>query len=227
MNPLFWDRLINIFKWPIAVLTLLTLPAAILGFGNCVVGAFDESMTFFWVGFGCYVALWYSIFCKRIWGSWLSTLEHEFTHAIFAWLTFHRVTDFHTSWSKGGHIKYVGGEGNWLITISPYFFPLASLLFLTTYLVYPHLFQGYFHLVMGVVIGFQACSSWREVHRNQPDLKTVGWPFVFCFLPTSNLLVYSWFLGVLQGRTTSDIWGQFYVDVTAHFKYAYQQILVL
>ena len=75
----------------------------------------------FWVGFVGYIILYRYVFQTRIWGSWLPTFEHGL-HAIFAVATFHSVTDFHASY-KSGHIWYVGGEGNWLITIAPYIFP--------------------------------------------------------------------------------------------------------
>lgn len=227
MSPLIWDRSINLLKWPTAIFSLASLPAAVLCFGDQVAGAFTEQMALFWVGSCGYLVLWYAIFSKKMWGSWLPTFEHELIHAIFAWLTFHRVTDFHASWSKGGHIRYIGGEGNWLITIAPYFFPLASLLCLMTYIVNPTVFQGFFHIFMGVVVGFQGCSTWREVHRNQPDLKDVGWPFAFCFLPTANLLVYTWFLGVLQGQSTKAIWYKFYTLWKSHFDLLFQYALTI
>ena len=127
----------------------------------------------------------------------------------FAWLTLHRVTDFHASWEKGGHVRYVGGEGNWLITIAPYFFPFLPLLFALVHVFRPAVFHGFFYPSMGFVLGFQACSTWSELHSNQPDLKKVGWFFSACFLPTINLLTYTWFVSVLQGKEGGNIWGRF------------------
>lgn len=224
MNARFWDKLLTILKWPAALFSLFALPAAVLGLGAQIFSAFSQSMIWCWVGFAGYFVLWHTIFKRKMWGSWLPTFEHELAHAIFAWLTLHRVTDFHASWSKGGHIRYVGGKGNWLITIAPYFFPLFSLLVLGLYIFFPQLFGGYFQPIMGFVLGFQVCSTWGEIHREQVDLQQVGWPFVFCFLPTVNLLVYTWFLAVLQGETTAVVWGRFFEHFSSHVDLIYGMI---
>jgi hypothetical protein len=58
-------------------------------------------------------------------------MEHELTHAFFAWITLVPVVELRTSdvtmQSDDGGVRHVVHEwGNWLISISPYFFPTVS-----------------------------------------------------------------------------------------------------
>ena len=58
--------------------------------------------------------------------SWLYTLEHELTHALFAVLTLNRVTSL-SAQQGSGHLAYEG-PGNWLVSLAPYFFPAFCVL---------------------------------------------------------------------------------------------------
>ena len=68
-----------------------------------------------------YVVVWWCFF-RRSRFTLILTLEHEITHALFAIVTFHRVTGLRATAFRGGQVRFVG-EGNWLITVAPYFFP--------------------------------------------------------------------------------------------------------
>lgn len=63
-------------------------------------------------------------------------IDHELTHALFAWLTFVSVrgilaSDGSDAGAHEGRVGHVLLDGdNWLILIAPYFLPTASILVL-------------------------------------------------------------------------------------------------
>jgi hypothetical protein len=193
------DRIINLIKWPAALLSLLVVPTlAPLAWHN-VSSLLNMDWLWFWCGAGGYWLFWRTLFSSRLWGSWLPTLEHEITHAIFAWLTLHRVTEFRTRYSSGGHVVYVGGVGNWLITIAPYFFPTAIFAAMVCLELFPAIDMDPFWLVFGVICGFQAQSTLSETRSEQPDIIKTGRLFAVVFLPGANMLVYGGVAAWMQG----------------------------
>jgi len=200
------DRLINIMKWPVAASMLFLLPFLWTEIPPLLLKTVTSTFLPFWGGVFGYVILW-KVWFRRF-GSFLPTLEHELTHAIFAILTGHRVVGFAVRWNRGGHIRYIGGEGNWWITIAPYVFPLFLIISLPVLAIYitDDLVRG---VSLGVIFGFELISTWREIHRNQPDLKEVGWIFCFVFLPPALLTVYGSVLYFLSSDLSSlFLWHQ-------------------
>ena len=119
------DRLIGWLKWPGAVVALLVLPGsvgALLALLKRVLGLPVPIFPFLG-GIVVYILLWRFYRRRPIFGSFFSTFEHELTHAVFAWVTFHKVVGMRATWRRGGDVTIVG-RGNWLITIAPYFFPI-------------------------------------------------------------------------------------------------------
>ena len=184
---LWIDRFINLCKWPVMLFALCLMPFLIETLPDIVLKTIHVDFLPFWGGIVVYFILWRLFF--RYSGSFLPTLTHELTHVIFAVLTGHRVVDFKVRWSSGGHVAYVGGVGNWLITISPYVFPLLLIVAIPSVLIWikePEIKGG----VLGVVFAFELISTWRQIHSQQPDLIKVGWVFCFLFLPPALLTVY-------------------------------------
>ena len=129
--------------------------------------------------------------------SFFSTLEHEITHCIFAVITFNRVTGLRATLREGGRMTYEG-SGNWLVTISPYFFPTVTV---TLLLAMPLVnAQGTIamHLAIGASMAYHATSTWTETHHAQTDLRDAGFLFSICFLPTANLLSFSLIFATLR-----------------------------
>ena len=184
---LWIDRCINVCKWPVALFAICLMPFLIETLPGILLKTIHADFLPFWGGLLGYVILWRLFF--RYSGSFLPTLEHELIHVIFAVVTGHRIVDFKVRWSSGGHVAYVGGKGNWLITISPYIFPLLLLIALPCGLVWikePELRGG----LLGVIFAFELISTWRQIHSQQSDLIKVGWFFCFLFLPPVLLTVY-------------------------------------
>ena len=190
------DRIFQLFKWPVAIVSLGNLWFLILKDVELILKTLNGAHQNFWLGMVVYLLIYRFFFSARLFGSWLPTLIHECIHVLFAWLTLHRVTGFSVSWRKGGHVEYVGGEGNWLITISPYFFPLATILgILIEGALQPTVVQR--SLGMGALFGFELIYVWRQIHPQQTDFHTVGMLFVWMFLPGAVLFGYGILLSFL------------------------------
>ena len=207
------DRCINICKWPVAFLALFCLVPAIRCAARIIISIYENANQLgpFLLGLFGYLIFWQLIFRKRTTGSFFSTLEHECTHAIVALLTLHGVTGMRVTWNKGGHVRYTGGEGNWLITIAPYFIPTISIIAVAAAAFVPTQYAYQAQVLIGASVGFHLGSSYLETHDAQSDLIKVGYSFCCCFLPTANLLVYSFLLAFIwrQGEGVSSTLDQF------------------
>lgn len=196
------DRVVNWLKWPAAVLAVLLLPNSVQASLELVrkIVAEPKPVLPLLGGLGLYVFLWWRLFRRAIFGSFLPTLEHEVTHAVFALATLHKVTGLRATWRSGGHVSYQG-TGNWLITIAPYFFPTICLIILTTSMLLPTALLSPVGALMGATIGYHITSTFRETHAGQSDLKKVGWLFGLLFLPTANIISYGVLLSFCYGGT--------------------------
>lgn len=196
------DLVVNLLKWPIAVAALLLLPfsvSASLGLLKAVVSAPKPVLPLL-IGLIAYVVLWWRFLRRPIFGTFFSTLEHELTHALFAVVTFHKVTGLRATWRSGGHMTYQG-TGNWLITVAPYFFPTICLFILVASVLLPDSLHTVVGGLMGITIGYHITSTYRETHAGQSDLKKAGWPFCLLFLPTANIISYGVLLSYCHGDT--------------------------
>jgi hypothetical protein len=196
------DRVVNWLKWPVAVVAVVLLPNSVMASLDLLRRIVSEPRPVLPLlgGLVLYVVLWWCLFRRPIFGSFLSTLEHELTHALFALATFHKVTGLRASWRSGGHMTYQG-SGNWLITIAPYFFPTICLFLLAASVLLPQTLLDPIGVLMGATIAYHVTSTYRETHAGQSDLNQVGWLFCLLFLPTANLLSYGVLLSFCYGGT--------------------------
>ena len=203
------DLALATLKWPVALLAILILPFSAIAFWEALtkltvngIGPND-----FLMGVIVYFVAWLFFFRSRLVGSYLSTLEHELTHALFALLTLHRVKGLKVTGYNGGHVTYSGGMGNWLITISPYFVPTLAFMLLPV-----QAWMGpipLFEFILGLTTSYHITSTYLETHEAQTDLQKTGKFFAWCFLPSANLLsymyVFAWSGGGYDDATTSVI----------------------
>jgi hypothetical protein len=182
------DRLINLIKWPSAAASLLImLPSAL---------TLKDIVKVFWINQQAGLALLAGICLFGLpilmrrqrpgYGFW-ATFEHEMTHAIFALLSLHSVHSLQATKGTGGLIAY-SGRGNWLITISPYFFPTFPLLMGLFALSLPPSFRLLGVGCVGFALAWHVLSTFAETHLQQTDLREVGLLFAFAFLPGISLL---------------------------------------
>ena len=193
------DAMMLWLKWPVAAWVVLSIPRLIRADLALITGSVSATTAPFWLGLLGYRVVWWGLLRRRGWGRFLPTLLHELTHGLFAVLTFHRIVSLRATWSQGGEIQYVG-RGNWLISIAPYFFPLALLLCVPLLSLLETGAAEKLALI-GVVFGFEGVAMWRQVHRGQSDLQRVGFVFTALFLPGALLWTYGMVLVlVLQGE---------------------------
>jgi len=194
-----FDRSLEAVKWPAAILSLLSLPIGRYAFVKLVLRCFSEPMDLLplLVGAAALMLAWRQL----SWFAWgankVIVWEHELTHAIFAWMTGHKVLRQEWFGNEGGKIEFVG-RGNWLITVAPYFFPTTAFLLLVPALLMPFNFLPWSQLALGVALGFHLISTYIETHRDQSDLKKLGWLFCWLFLPTANVIAVSLLIAYAQ-----------------------------
>ena len=185
----YLDRFIRWLKWPMALAVAAATPAAAQAFwreGSALMGASELGPPLA-TGAVAYWLAWLLFFRRRGWGSAVSTLEHELTHAIFALATLHRVHQLRMSWGSGGHVK-ISRELDWPILVAPYFFPTVAVAWALTLAAVSGHDGGLGGGILGVSLAYQLTSTWRETHRGQSDLRRVGFGFAALFLPGANLL---------------------------------------
>lgn len=190
---------LGIAKWPLALLSVLYLPSIADVFVSALGGLLlPPSLGGFMLllGFACYLMTWLLII-RGTGLSWLSTLEHEITHALFALLTFNKVTGIRTTMRNGGHMRYEGTP-NWLIQTSPYFFPTMSFVMLIPLFLIPSVLGEIFLFLIGASVAYHVLSTWQETHFGQTDFKDAGVLFVICFLPAANLFCYTLFFNSIS-----------------------------
>ncbi|MDA0590671.1 MAG: M50 family metallopeptidase [Planctomycetota bacterium] len=193
------DTALKWLRWPSALFLLLvlipTLSACVSLLGEIV--KTPEPILPFAGGLGLYLVFW-TLSIRQWRTTWLSTLEHELTHALFAMLTFHRVVGIRTTWRNGGHVRYLG-TGNWLITLAPYFFPTVCMLLLPLFILVPFLETPIGDAVLGAAFAYHVTSTIRETHRGQSDLHKAGFLFCLMVLPGLNLLTHGLVLAWCHG----------------------------
>jgi len=187
-------------KWPVAAASLVFLPGLVysLFFVLRAIYLAPGRCAPFLAGAGAYAAFWFVVIRRRHQLGFLATLEHELTHALFAWATLHRVVSFRATLRSGGHIRYVG-RGNWLIAMAPYFFPTLSLVAIAVMNWLPGRDLTAAGAVLGATVAYHAFSNWSETHRHQSDLREVGLLFSLLFLTAANALVFGLLLSYACG----------------------------
>lgn len=186
------DKIVDFFKWPVAIFMLLSLPALIksvdyFNFANVKYWALFAGFLFFFVA--------RTMMDSSVRAS-MEVLAHELTHAFFALLTFHKVNGIKINADDSGGNMSFEGEGNWLIIIAPYFFPLFGLIAMIAISVY----QGFapmnilICMIFGYIIGYHVDTVCSQIHEKQTDLPKVGYPFCAVFLPPANLWMIGWMM---------------------------------
>lgn len=195
--PYFFDLVIGLLKWPVAVMAVVMLPDLIRAFHYFSL----DNMCFFVFLAGAFIYLALKIVASARSNVSMQILAHEFTHIFFAILTFHRVVHIHLNFDESGGAMGFKGKGNWLIVIAPYFFPLfIFFLMLGITFFSDKLPDGYWvNGFLGYFFAYHIESIAIQIHGEQPDFKEVGFPFCILFLPAANILVCSIILAFNNG----------------------------
>jgi hypothetical protein len=144
---------------------------------------------------------------------------HELTHALWVWIMGGRVSRFKVTRS-GGHI--VTDRNNFLIALSPYFFPLYSILAIAIYGVLS-LFcnvQPYGRLLyaaIGATWAFHFIFTCWMIPKNQTDLRDHGTFFSLVIIYLMNLLLLSVMLVLASRQMTFADFGSDLLTNISHF----------
>lgn len=184
------DTVIDLFRWPYAAVAVAaTIPAG-GAFLQLIRDIFQEESGLLWqmvAGVAGYVVIWWALL-RHTKISFFSTLEHELTHALFALLTLHTVTGLRASLRGGGQMTF-RGKGNWIITLSPYFFPTAAVLTTVVLMLLPEPFASRAAVLFGVSVGYHVVSTYHETHWNQSDFRKAGLVFTVLILPFTYIFL--------------------------------------
>lgn len=183
------DFILNLFKWPVALLAVLSLPALIKAFDYLPLA----NMRFFVFLGGAFAYFAFKFFAMARSNVSMQILAHEFTHIFFALLTLHKVVHVHLNIDESGGAMSFKGKGNWLIVIGPYFFPLFLFFMILGITFYSdRIPDGYWiNGILGYFFAYHVESVMVQIHGEQPDFKEVGFPFCWMFLPGANIFVCS------------------------------------
>lgn len=177
----FLDKLINFFKWPVAIYMLISLPALFLSL------KFFDIKSVHMIALIC--GLVFFVFSKTMMDASVRTsmqiIAHELTHTFFALITFHKIRHIRLNPDDtGGEMGFIG-DGNWLIVIGPYFFPFFALIYMIIMSFLPP--QIMWHGILGYFLGYHIDTVGSQIHDKQTDLPKVGYKFCLAFLPGANL----------------------------------------
>lgn len=209
------------------VLGVLLLPVAFILTGGFI-GTFKQSVhdgLLAQRSFGCLAAgmllfaILFVIVPRRIF-MLAYVFGHEVTHALWVKLFGGKVANrFHVS-IEGGHV--LTDRVNTWIVLSPYFFPIYSILSGTFYGalllagwvidlingragLYPGIasFQWLFLVVIGCTLAFHLAFTFLLVTKSQPDLHYGGTFFSLTVIYLINLLIVT---GLLLGTSNQGLW---------------------
>lgn len=183
----FMDRLINLLKWPVAFYMLISIPAYIrsLSYFNFV------SLKFIALGAGFILFFIARQMADSSVRTSMQIVAHELTHAFMALLTFHKVKHIRVEADDSGGSMGFTGEGNWLIIIAPYFFPLFGFF----YMIFVSFYTSFAPMnlilngILGYFLGYHMDTVASQIHEKQTDLPKVSYRFCWMFLPGANFWV--------------------------------------
>ncbi|NNE91379.1 MAG: hypothetical protein HKN23_07010 [Verrucomicrobiales bacterium] len=148
---------------------------------------------------------------------WLYVAGHELTHAFFVLVCRGNVAEVKIS-SEGGHI--LTNRNNFLISLSPYFFPFYTIVLITLWGLVEWLFldftDGHRQILFGMIgltWAFHLTFTIWMIQREQPDVDQNGRLFSFSMIILVNMLVIS---GLLVAASPTVALSDFAVVWTAN-----------
>jgi hypothetical protein len=197
------DRIIALAKWPAAAGSLLILWPCALTLGDAVVLFWRNPYS----GLALLAGMTLLLAWHRRWGTlgFWATFEHEMTHILFALLTLHPVRALQATEGQGGLMSH-GGNGNWLVSIAPYFFPTFPLLVGAIVLAFPPSLRLLGVGCIGFALAWHLAATLAETHRGQTDLRRVGLSFAALFLPGPSLFSIGFVLALALRGSHGPAW---------------------
>ena len=155
-------------KFIFCLISLFLIPGSAIEFYTGLIRIFNSQELWapLTIGFG--VGLIVSMFIIR-YLRWLTTFDHELTHALMALIFLRRIKRFIVTSSHGGYVEHSGGFGgefgNLIITAAPYFLPTFSIIaVLFIPLIGPETFY-YYLIFVGFTLIYHIVSTIEETYR--------------------------------------------------------------
>lgn len=179
-------------KWAKFIIAILLLPVC-AGAGKTLwmvmsrCGGADTTLVPIGAGAACWIVI-YLLLPKPM---WIYVFGHELTHVIWVWLFGGTVKKFKAT-SEGGHV--IVDKTNFLIALSPYFFPLYVVIIVAVFLA-GHLiwnwkdFFAWFHLLIGAAYAFHVTLNAHALKTQQSDITSQGYLFSAVVIFLGNVLV--------------------------------------
>jgi len=178
---------------------------------DTLAGQYWKSREFLAFGLGAlaWTVLFFGCRCRPM--MWLYVAGHELTHALFVLLCRGRVTRIHIS-SEGGHV--LTNRNNFLISLSPYFFPFFTAVGILAWAVANWIFRerapldpAWLYGMIGVTWMFHLTFTVWMIRRDQPDLDQNGRLFSFTLIFLVNVLLICALLIVVSPTATFRAFG--------------------
>ena len=144
-----------------------------------------------WIAMVGGAACWLVVFLLLPKPMRLYVFGHEMTHVLWTWLFGGKVRRFRVS-GRGGHV--VVTRSNFLIVLSPYFFPFYAVLVTLLYALGHWLWNWqahlpFFHLCLGAAYAFHLTLTWHILQHRQSDITSQGYLFSLVIIFLGNILV--------------------------------------
>lgn len=182
-------QFLGLLRWPIGLMALLGLPAALLTLVRTVQPLLHGKWLPFWVGLGVVFSLWALRWHRSRWARFITTIEHESLHALVGMLTLIPIRELKVREDGSGHVLFEP-PGHWLLYLAPYFIPLlllAEIGVVKLIGVEARLEMG----LLGMLLGLECLGHVRQLHPRQTDFRMAGRAFTLAFLPTAFILAYT------------------------------------
>jgi hypothetical protein len=194
-------------RFLLGLIALFIIPGSALAFWDALlVITRDKDL---WIplicGFGAGVPLYFVVIRKI---PYISTFEHELTHALVALLFFRRIHKFIVTAKRGGQVQYsgnFGGEfGTLLIGLAPYYLPTFTLIAVLVRPFLPAEWFPWFDGFIGATLAFHICSTPEETlqawtkqtfaaagdkQKTKSDIGKVGYLFAFLVIAGFGLFL--------------------------------------
>jgi hypothetical protein len=149
------------------------------------------------------VALYY-LGARRHLQFW-ETFFHELTHTLFSMLTLNRIIHFRATTGQGGEVQYQG-RSNWVISLSPYFFPLHTATLLLVAEVVSWEYLGLIKSLLSVSYTFFLITIFNQFSYRQSDITKHGRLFSTVMVVELNFLIATGLLFYIQDELNS-LWS--------------------
>jgi len=207
--------LLRLLKFCIGLFLIPACAAVTMAFFHSLLGPMRSQLWFLW-GFGAFVLI-FAIFQQPI---KTYVFGHELTHAFWILLFRGEVTAFSSS-SKGGKVE--GTKGNFFIALSPYFFPVYTILLIVLYFIgklfwEPGQFTSAFFFLIGFTWAFHIILTVSVLLKGQTEVKKNGYLFSITLIYIMNVAVLGLVLTFISPDfTVSDLISVFRENLSTSY----------